>query len=46
VIANPRTRVPGAGKLDAENHRELDLLLKELEPLLPLGMAWKPGAAR
>lgn len=46
VIADPRTRVPGAGKLDAENHRELDLLLKELEPLLPLGMAWKQAVAR
>lgn len=45
VIANPRTRVPGAGKLDAENHRELDLLLKELDPLLSLGMAWKAGSA-
>lgn len=34
VIASARTRVPGAGTLDAENHRELDLLLRDLEPLL------------
>jgi 4-hydroxy-tetrahydrodipicolinate synthase len=37
VIASPTTRVPGAGKLDAENHRELDLLLRDLDPLLTLG---------
>jgi 4-hydroxy-tetrahydrodipicolinate synthase len=34
VIASARTRVPGAGVLDAENQRELDLLLRSLEPLL------------
>ena len=34
VIASARTRVPGAGVLDAENHRELDLLLRGLESLL------------
>jgi dihydrodipicolinate synthase/N-acetylneuraminate lyase len=34
VIASARTRVPGAGALDAENHRELDILLREIEPLL------------
>jgi dihydrodipicolinate synthase/N-acetylneuraminate lyase len=34
VIASARTRVPGAGVLDAENQRELDLLLRNLEPLL------------
>jgi 4-hydroxy-tetrahydrodipicolinate synthase len=34
VIASARTRVAGAGKLDAENHRELDLLLRDLQPLL------------
>jgi dihydrodipicolinate synthase/N-acetylneuraminate lyase len=34
IIASARTRVPGAGRLDAENHRELDLLLRDLEPLL------------
>jgi 4-hydroxy-tetrahydrodipicolinate synthase len=34
VIASARTRVPGAGVLDAENHRELDVLLRNLEPLL------------
>jgi dihydrodipicolinate synthase/N-acetylneuraminate lyase len=37
VIASARTRVPGAGQLDAENHRELDLLLRDLEPLLTAG---------
>jgi 4-hydroxy-tetrahydrodipicolinate synthase len=37
VIASARTRVAGAGRLDAENHRELDLLLAELEPLLTAG---------
>lgn len=34
IIASARTRVPGAGQLDAENHRELDLLLRDLEPLI------------
>jgi dihydrodipicolinate synthase/N-acetylneuraminate lyase len=34
IIASARTRVPGAGHLDAENRRELDLLLRGLEPLL------------
>jgi hypothetical protein len=34
VIASARTRVAGAGQLDAENHRELDRILDELEPLL------------
>lgn len=38
VIASPRTRVPGAGRLDAENGRELDLLLRDIEPLLTLGL--------
>lgn len=34
VIASTRTRVSGAGRLDAENGRELDLLLRDLAPLL------------
>jgi 4-hydroxy-tetrahydrodipicolinate synthase len=34
VIASARTRVPGAGVLDAENRRELDLILRDLEALL------------
>jgi dihydrodipicolinate synthase/N-acetylneuraminate lyase len=34
VIASARTRVPGAGVLDAENRRELDLLLQSIDPLL------------
>jgi hypothetical protein len=34
VIASAKTRVPGAGSLDAENHRELDLLLRDIEPML------------
>jgi 4-hydroxy-tetrahydrodipicolinate synthase len=38
VIATPRTRVPGAGRLDAENGKELDLLLRDLEPMLRLGL--------
>jgi dihydrodipicolinate synthase/N-acetylneuraminate lyase len=38
VIASPKTRVPGAGTLDAENGRELDILLRDLEPLMTLGM--------
>jgi dihydrodipicolinate synthase/N-acetylneuraminate lyase len=38
VIASPKTRVPGAGKLDAENGRELDILLRDLEPLMTLGL--------
>jgi dihydrodipicolinate synthase/N-acetylneuraminate lyase len=37
VIASPKTRVPGVGKLDTENHRELDFLLRDLDPLLTLG---------
>jgi 4-hydroxy-tetrahydrodipicolinate synthase len=37
VIASAKTRVPGAGKLDAENMRELDFLMRDLEPLLTLG---------
>jgi dihydrodipicolinate synthase/N-acetylneuraminate lyase len=38
VISSPRTRVPGAGRLDAENGKELDLLLRDLEPMLTLGL--------
>jgi 4-hydroxy-tetrahydrodipicolinate synthase len=41
VIASPRTRVPGAGTLDAENGRELDFLLRDLEPLMTLGLTPK-----
>lgn len=37
IIASARTRVAGAGHLDAESHRELDLLLRDLEPMLTLG---------
>ena len=37
VIASARTRVPGAGRLDAENLRELDMLLRDLAPLLTTG---------
>jgi 4-hydroxy-tetrahydrodipicolinate synthase len=32
VIASGKTRVPGAGYLDRENHRELDRLLDRLSP--------------
>jgi 4-hydroxy-tetrahydrodipicolinate synthase len=38
VIRSPRTRVPGSARLDAENGRELDFLLRDLEPLLTLGL--------
>ncbi len=38
VIASAKTRVPGAAHLDAENHRELDVLLEDLTPLLSLGL--------
>lgn len=38
VIASPRTRVPGVGHLDAENGKELDILLRDLEPLMTLGL--------
>lgn len=38
IIASAKTRVPGAGRLDAENHRELDILLDDLAPLLTLGL--------
>lgn len=34
VIASARTRVPGAAHLDAENHRELDVLLRDVDDLL------------
>jgi dihydrodipicolinate synthase/N-acetylneuraminate lyase len=43
VIASARTRVPGAGRLDAENGRELDLLLRDLEPLLAAGLRQDAG---
>jgi 4-hydroxy-tetrahydrodipicolinate synthase len=36
VISSARTRVPGAGYLDKENHREIDLILNELSPLFRL----------
>lgn len=38
IIDSARSRVPGAPVLDAENHREIDALLHELEPMLTLGM--------
>jgi 4-hydroxy-tetrahydrodipicolinate synthase len=44
VIASARTRVPGAGRLDAENGRELDLLLRDLAPLLTAGARRGVGA--
>lgn len=34
IIASARTRVPGTGKLDDENHRELDLILRDLDGLM------------
>ncbi len=45
VIASARTRVPGAGALDTENHRELDLLLRDLEPLLTADTERAAGVA-
>lgn len=36
VIASARTRVPGAATLDADNRKELDILLRQLEDMLPL----------
>lgn len=44
VIASARTRVAGAGTLDAENHRELDLILRNVEPLLHAGRGWAAGS--
>ncbi|HEX3721371.1 MAG TPA: dihydrodipicolinate synthase family protein, partial [Nitrolancea sp.] len=38
VIASARSRVPGAPQLDAENQREIDALLRDLAPLLTLGL--------
>jgi len=38
IIASSRSRVPGAPVLDAENHREIDALLKQIGPLLTMGM--------
>jgi 4-hydroxy-tetrahydrodipicolinate synthase len=43
IISSARTRVPGASHLDAVNHRELDLLLRDLEPLLTAGL--QPAAS-
>ncbi len=45
VIRSARTRAPDAGRLDAENHRELDRLLGELAPLLSThpGLAEAPA---
>jgi dihydrodipicolinate synthase/N-acetylneuraminate lyase len=45
VIRSAKTRVPGAGQLDAENQRELDALLRDLEPLLTAGTAAARDAA-
>jgi dihydrodipicolinate synthase/N-acetylneuraminate lyase len=45
VIRSAKTRVPGAGRLDAENQRELDALLRDLEPLLTAGAAAARDAA-
>jgi len=42
VIASARTRVPGAGSLDRENHRELDVLLEDLANGMGLELAY-PG---
>ena len=36
VIASAKTRVAGAGYLDKENHREIDMLLRDLSPLFRL----------
>lgn len=38
VITSSRSRVPGSPVLDDENQREIDALLRDIEPLLPLGM--------
>ena len=38
IIASSHTRVPGAPVLDAENHHQIDTLLREIEPLLTLGL--------
>ncbi len=38
VIASSHSRAPGAPVLDAENHREIDALLRDLEPMLTLGL--------
>jgi dihydrodipicolinate synthase/N-acetylneuraminate lyase len=38
VIATPRTRAPGAAVLDEEASRELDIILRELEPLFSSGL--------
>jgi dihydrodipicolinate synthase/N-acetylneuraminate lyase len=43
IIASPRVRLPGSPALDAESLRELDILLRDLEPLLTLGLVWQPA---
>ena len=43
VIASARTRVPGAGVLDRENHRELDVLLEDLASGMDLTLGYQPG---
>jgi 4-hydroxy-tetrahydrodipicolinate synthase len=45
VLASARTREPGAAHLDAENHRELDILLRDLQPLFRThGLPGSPDA--
>jgi 4-hydroxy-tetrahydrodipicolinate synthase len=41
VIASARTRVPGAGVLDRENHRELDVLLEDLASGMKLTLDYR-----
>ncbi len=38
IIASSRSRLPGAAQLDDENQREIDALLRDLSPLLTLGL--------
>jgi 4-hydroxy-tetrahydrodipicolinate synthase len=38
IIASSRSRLPGAAQLDDENQREIDALLRDLAPLLTLGL--------
>jgi 4-hydroxy-tetrahydrodipicolinate synthase len=38
IIASSRSRLPGGAQLDDENQREIDALLRDLAPLLTLGL--------
>ena len=46
VIANPKTRAPGAPALDEPSSRELDQILRDLSPLLRAAPSGAGAVAR